>query len=90
LSFAFCESDTILPRFVCGTATKKNNVIHSNSPFSEGKQMGSHFLKPTTAAEATGVFCYHEELFQLYMKIYYSTLGTSLNLVSALFVRLET
>jgi hypothetical protein len=29
--------------------------------------MGSHFLKSTTAAKATGVFCYYEELFQLYI-----------------------
>ena len=38
----------MLPRFVCPTATKKNNEIHSDPRFLEGRQMGSHFLKSTT------------------------------------------
>ena len=38
----------MLPRFVCRTATKKNNEIHSDPRFLEGRQMGSHFLKSTT------------------------------------------
>ena len=48
LPFAFHASDIVLPRFVCRTATKKNNEIHSDPRFLEGRQMGSHFLKSTT------------------------------------------
>ena len=70
--------------FWCRTATKKNNEIHSDPRFLEGKQMGSHFLKSTTVQKL--LFFYVEKLFQLHMKIYYSALGKSLNLVSACWV----
>jgi hypothetical protein len=52
LRFTFHESDTALRRFVCRLAAKKNNEHHSDSLFPKGKQMGSHFLKLATVAEA--------------------------------------
>lgn len=45
-----------MPRFVCRTATKKNNEIHSDPRFLEGRQMGSHFLKSTTVQKLRGFF----------------------------------
>jgi hypothetical protein len=61
LPFTFHASDVVLPHFVCQTATKKNNEIHLDPRFLEGKQMGSHFLKSTTVQKLLFFFfCYVE------------------------------
>lgn len=80
----FPASDVVLARFVCRTATKKSNEIHSDPRFLEGKQMGGHFFKVDHSGRSCFFFFNYEEgLLQLYMKIYYSALGKGLNLVSA-------
>lgn len=83
LPFTFHASDVVLPHFVCQTATKKNNEIHLDPRFLEGKQMGSHFLKSTTVQKLLFFFLLRRGLFQLHMEIYYSAPGKSLNLLSA-------
>jgi hypothetical protein len=59
LPFSFPESDTSLPLFVCRVAASKNNELHSDPLFPEGKQMASNFLKSNTVAEAADFFFFH-------------------------------